>query len=78
VFKGGLIWGPGVPEHSYGDTSFRDFPSPHHIYVLYHAYNDRAVSIKGHCVSGTFDLGDQGSQNMRTGTHRFKTSRHPA
>ena len=21
--------GPGVPEHSYGDTSFRDVPSPH-------------------------------------------------
>jgi len=48
-----------------------------HIYVLYHAYNDRDVSIQGHCVSGTIDLGDQGSQNIRTGTHRFGTSRHP-
>jgi len=27
--KGWLIWGPGNPEHSYGETSFRDVPSPH-------------------------------------------------
>jgi len=39
--------------------------------------NDRDVSLKGHCVSGTIRLGDQGSQNIRTGSHRFGTSRHP-
>jgi len=30
VFLGRLIWGPGIPEHSYGDTSFWDVPSSHH------------------------------------------------
>jgi len=39
--------------------------------------NDRDISMRGHCVSGTIHLGDQGSQNIRTGTHRFGTSRHP-
>jgi len=39
----------------------------YHIYVLYHAYNDRDVSIQGHCVSGTIDLGDQGSQTFVRG-----------
>jgi hypothetical protein len=39
--------------------------------------NDRDVSMQGHFVSGTIHLGDQGSQKIRTGTHRFGTSRHP-
>jgi len=26
---------------------------------------------------GTINLGDKGSQNIHTGTHRFGTSRHP-
>ena len=29
VHQGQLFWGPGVPENSYRDTSFRDIPSPH-------------------------------------------------
>jgi len=44
---------------------------------LYHTYNDRDVSMQGHCVSGRIDLGDQGSQNIRTGTYHFGTFRHP-
>jgi len=39
--------------------------------------NGRDVSMQGHCVSGTIHFGDQGSQKIRTGTHRFGTSRHP-
>jgi len=39
--------------------------------------NDRDVSMKGHWVSGTIHLGDQGDQKICTGTHRFETSRHP-
>jgi len=39
--------------------------------------NDRDVSMQGHCVSGSLHLGDQGSENIRTGTHRLGTSRHP-
>jgi len=31
-----------------------------HIYVLFPAYNDKDVSIQGHCVSGTINFGDQG------------------
>jgi hypothetical protein len=50
-------------------------------YALYNTFrlvqNDREVSMQGHCVSGTIHLGDQGSQNIRSGTHRFRTSRHP-
>jgi len=34
--------------------------------------------MQGHCVSGTTHLGEQGSQKIRTGTHRFGTSRHPS
>ena len=37
----------------------------------------RDISMQGHCVSGTIHLGDQGSQNIHTGTHRFGTSCHP-
>ena len=33
--------------------------------------------MQGHCVSGTIHPGDQGSQKIRTGTHRFRTSRLP-
>ena len=40
-------------------------------------HNDGDVSTQGHCVSGTIHLGDQGSQKIGTGTHRFGTSRHP-
>jgi len=39
--------------------------------------NGRNVSMQGRCFSGTIHLGDQGSQNIRTGTHRFGTSCHP-
>ena len=35
------------------------------------------VSKQGHCVSGMIHLGDQRSQNIRTGEHRSGTSRHP-
>jgi len=48
-----------------------------HIYVLYHAYNDRDASFQGHCVSGMIDLGDQVFQNFRAGTPFYGTSRHP-
>jgi len=33
--------------------------------------------MQGHRVFGTIHLGDQGFQNIRTGKHRFRTSRHP-
>jgi len=50
-------------------------------FALYNTFrlgqNDRDVSMKGHCVHGTIYLGDQGSQNIRTGTHGFGTSGHP-
>jgi len=36
--------------------------------------NGRDVSIQGHCVSGAIHQGDQRSQNIRTGTHRFGAS----
>ena len=32
--------------------------------------------MKEHYVSGIIHLEDQGSQNIRTGTHHFGTSRH--
>ena len=32
--------------------------------------------MQGHYVPGTIYVGDQGFQNIRTGTHRFATSRH--
>jgi len=38
---------------------------------------DRDVSIKGHCVTRKDSIADKGFQNIRTGTHRFGTSRHP-
>jgi len=33
--------------------------------------------MQGHYVSETIHFGIQGFQNIRTGTHRFGTSRHP-
>ena len=33
--------------------------------------------MQGHCVTRDDLFGDQGSQKIRTGTHRFGTSRHP-
>jgi len=39
--------------------------------------NARDVSMQGQCVSGTIHFWDQGSLKIRTGTHRFGTSRHP-
>ena len=39
--------------------------------------NDSDVLMQGHCVIGTNHLGDQTSKSIRTGTHRFGTSRHP-
>jgi len=44
-------------------------------YSLIH--NDRDVSIKGHCVSGTISFYDQGSQKIRTGMLRFIRLQHP-
>jgi len=64
--------GTRVPENSLGDTSFRDVPSYH---LLRH--NDEDVSMQGHCVYGMIHFDDQGSQNIRTGTHRFRTFHHP-
>jgi len=50
-------------------------------YALYNTFrlvqSDRDGSMQRHCVSGTIHLGDQGSQKIRAGTHRFGTSRHP-
>ena len=50
-------------------------------YSLYNTFrlvqNDRDLSIQGHRVSGTIHLGDQGSKNICTGTHRSWASRHP-
>ena len=39
--------------------------------------NDRDVSLQVNWVPGMIRLGDQGSQNIRAVTHRFRTSRHP-
>jgi len=71
--------GPGVVESSCGDTWFRDVPSPHLIQYAYAfaMHYDRDATIQGHCVSRTINVGDQGSQKIRTGTHRFGTSFHP-
>jgi len=38
--------------------------------------NDRDILMPGHSVSWTIHSGDQGSQNILTGTHRFRTSHH--
>jgi len=35
------------------------------------------ISIQGRGVKRDDEFGDQGSQNIRTGTHRLGTSRHP-
>ena len=40
-------------------------------------HNDRDVSMQGHYVTSDDILGNQGSQKIPTGTHRFGTSRHP-
>jgi len=55
----------------------REIPVINHYSTIRSVHNDRDVSMQRHCVSGTIHLGDQGSQNIRTGTHRFGTSRHP-
>ena len=34
VSSGQLIWGPGIPEHLYGDTLFLEGPSLHLLKVL--------------------------------------------
>jgi len=34
-------------------------------------HNSRDVSMQGYCVSETIHLGDQGSQKIRTATHRY-------
>jgi len=39
---------------------------------------DWNVSIQGDCVSGTIHFGDRGSQKIRKGTHRFRTSCPPS
>jgi len=47
-------------------------------FAFYNTYrwmnNDRDVSMQGHCVSQTIYLGDLGSQEIHTGTHRSWTS----
>jgi len=48
-----------------------------YIYILYHAYNHRDVSIDRQCVSGMINSVDQGYQKIRTGTNCFGTSHHP-
>jgi len=35
------------------------------------------VSMQGHCVSETINFGDQGSQTIHSGTHRFRMFHHP-
>jgi len=35
--RGRFTWGQGVPEHSYGDISFRDVPSPQRIFKSFYA-----------------------------------------
>jgi len=67
----------------WGDGTSRNNVSPYEPchYALYNMFwliqNYSDISMQGHCVSGTINLGDQGSQNIHTGTHRFGTSRHP-
>jgi len=33
--------------------------------------------MQGQCIFGTIHLGDQGSKQIRSGTHRLGTSHHP-
>jgi len=40
-------------------------------------HNDRNALMQEHCVPTDDIFGDQGSQKIRTGTHRFGTSCHP-
>jgi len=50
-------------------------------FASYYTYsimnNDRGVSMPGYCVTRDLSFEDQGSQNIRTGTHISGTSRHP-
>jgi len=43
------FWGPGVPESSFGDTSFRDVPSP---YQKYDGYINFLIRKKGRMLAG--------------------------
>jgi len=71
---------PGPPNESSRKHKVPDLIHPCHFaptktYCIMHI--DRDVPIKGHCVTRDYSFGDQGSQNIRTGTLRFGTSRHP-
>jgi len=70
-----IFWDESSPKHNVPALIHPCHFSPTKTYSIMH--NDRDVSIQGHCVARDDQFGDQGSQNLRTGTHRFGTSRHP-
>jgi len=75
------ILGPLVPKLIVpGDTMFLHWYIPvimkHTLWIGW-CKNGRHVSMQGPCVSGTIHLGDQWSQNIRSGTVRFGTYHHP-
>jgi len=79
MFPSTNVLGPLVPKLIVPcDTMSLDWYIPvilHDTFRL--VQSDRDVSMKGHYVTGTIHLGDQWSQNIRTGTHSFGTYRHP-
>jgi len=55
--KGRIIWGLGVPEHSYRDTLFRDVPSPHRQFIVrgkQYLLQQQRVKEKAHHVKDNF------------------------
>jgi hypothetical protein len=73
-----FLW-PLVPKIVPGDTMSLHWNIP--VIIQYtiriKMLNDRDVWMRGHSVSGTIHLGDQGSKKICKGTHRFRTFRHP-
>jgi len=73
------LWSPNESLQKFNVPEFiHPFHFAHMEVLSSHAYDDRDVSFKGHSVSGTINFGDQGSHKIRTRTHRFGTSHHPA
>jgi len=75
-----IIWDPWfqkwiVPETPCPVAVIMHRPKP--ILKFWYHVKDRDGSMQGHCVFGKIHFGDQGSQKIRTGTHRFRTSHHP-
>jgi len=73
--------GPLVPEINHpGNTMSQEWFISVIICIIQYVcaiQNDMDVSMQGHCVSGTNHFGDQESQKICSGAHRFGTSHHP-